>query len=727
MARSDDQITRLKDRIASYFIKAGGVFVLSAMMGIFFFLIWVTYPLFQKVRVENGLTLSKVLVQNFIPDTTGLAAIATDAKHGVFLINLRQGSIISRSTKAPKLPWISVTPTNATGQILVVDSNRTIHIGTLKILKPRADMDPAKWIIEDQWIQGPRLPQEIQQVFDFSTSISYGLIESLNYTIATRSNRGVRFITFSVPADSMMGEQSTAQDILLPLDAMVRHGLFSDDGSRFFIVTQDGRLQVYSLSEGTRLLSEKKFDEPVQTISFLLGDRTLLVGGQRGSVSAVQWVRVKSPTGKEEYILDEYHQYPSLGRPILGFASSPKDKRFLVWTENDSYLAHATSEKVLWLKAKIESGYFLPNGKGLWIQSGSDLKELTIDDKHPDITVGTLTKPIQYEGYTAKEYVWQSSSATDDSEPKYSLIPLIFGTLKGTLYALIFAIPIAVLGAIYTSQFASLRWRNIIKPSIEMMAALPSVVLGFIGGLVIAPYFQKMSVSVFILLPVFLVVFLALIPLWLVVPATRRRRLSSGAEFLWCIPVLITAYFVSIELTPLIETRYFSGNFVQHLLTNYDLKFDQRNSLVLGFVLGFAVIPLIYTISEDALSSVPKSLTSASLACGASQWQTAWRVVLPTASPGIFSGIMIGVGRAVGETMIVLMATGNTPIMDWSGFNGLRSLAANIAVEMPEAPLLGTHYRVLFLSALLLFIFTFILNTLAEVVSSNLRRKYESL
>lgn len=285
-------------------------------------------PLFKKVRVENGLTLSKVLVQNFIPDTTGLAAIATDAKHGVFLINLRQGSIISRSTKAPKLPWISVTPTNAAGQMLVVDSNRTIHIGTLKILKPRADMDPEKWIIEDQWIQGPRLSREIQQVFDFSASISYGLIESLNYTIATRSNRGVRFITFSVPADSMMGEQSTVQDILLPLDAMVRHGLFSDDGSRFFIVTQDGRLQVYSLSEGTQLLSEKKFDEPVQTISFLLGDRTLLVGGQRGSVSAVQWVRVKSRTGKEEYILDEYHRYPSLGRPILGFASSPRIKDF---------------------------------------------------------------------------------------------------------------------------------------------------------------------------------------------------------------------------------------------------------------------------------------------------------------------------------------------------------------------------------------------------------------
>ncbi|HOD33638.1 MAG TPA: ABC transporter permease subunit, partial [Holophaga sp.] len=132
------------------------------------------------------------------------------------------------------------------------------------------------------------------------------------------------------------------------------------------------------------------------------------------------------------------------------------------------------------------------------------------------------------------------------------------------------------------------------------------------------------------------------------------------------------------------------------------------------------------TISEDALSSVPKALSSASLACGASPWQTAWRVVLPTASPGIFSAIMVGFGRAIGETMIVLMATGNTPVMDWSPFNGMRTLAANIAVETPEAPVHGTLYRVLFLTALLLFALTFLLNTLAELIRQHLRKRYES-
>jgi phosphate transport system permease protein len=155
--------------------------------------------------------------------------------------------------------------------------------------------------------------------------------------------------------------------------------------------------------------------------------------------------------------------------------------------------------------------------------------------------------------------------------------------------------------------------------------------------------------------------------------------------------------------------------------------YDQRNSIVVGLAMGFAVIPIIFTISEDAFSSVPQHLTAASLALGASRWQTATRVVLPTASPGIFSAIMIGFGRAVGETMIVLMATGNTPLMDANIFSGFRALSANIAVELPEAPEGGTLFRVLFLAAFLLFCLTFVVNTVAELVRLRLRRKYRYL
>jgi phosphate transport system permease protein len=153
----------------------------------------------------------------------------------------------------------------------------------------------------------------------------------------------------------------------------------------------------------------------------------------------------------------------------------------------------------------------------------------------------------------------------------------------------------------------------------------------------------------------------------------------------------------------------------------------QRNTLVVGFAMGFAVIPIIYTIAEDAMSAVPSHLRAASLACGATPWQTAISVVVPTAMSGIFAAVMIGMGRAVGETMIVVMAAGNTPILDWNLFNGLRALSANIAVELPEAVKDGSLYRMLFLSALLLFAMTFVVNTVAELVRLRFRKRAAEL
>ena len=175
------------------------------------------------------------------------------------------------------------------------------------------------------------------------------------------------------------------------------------------------------------------------------------------------------------------------------------------------------------------------------------------------------------------------------------------------------------------------------------------------------------------------------------------------------------------------ERGFFSGDFRLWLTSAMNVVYDQRNCLVVGLAMGFAVIPIIFTIAEDSFSSVPQHLTAASLALGASRWQTAIGVVLPTASPGIFSAIMIGFGRAVGETMIVLMATGNTPVLDWSIFNGMRTLSANIAVEIPEAPYGGTLYRTLFLAGLVLFIMTFLVNTIAELVRQRLRERYRAI
>jgi phosphate transport system permease protein len=184
---------------------------------------------------------------------------------------------------------------------------------------------------------------------------------------------------------------------------------------------------------------------------------------------------------------------------------------------------------------------------------------------------------------------------------------------------------------------------------------------------------------------------------------------------------------LAMQSGPWLEALIFGGDSRDWFRRVLGLDYDQRNALVVGIIMGLAVIPTIFAIAEDAVYSVPGHLVRGSLALGATRWQTLVRVVLLTASPGIFSAVMIGMGRAVGETMIVLMATGNTPLMDFNIFEGMRTFAANIAVELPESEVGSSHYRLLFLTALVLFVFTFVLNSIAELVRQHLRGRYGNL
>jgi phosphate transport system permease protein len=359
------------------------------------------------------------------------------------------------------------------------------------------------------------------------------------------------------------------------------------------------------------------------------------------------------------------------------------------------------------------------------LSESGQISSWKLDIPHPEISLKTLFGKVWYEGYPEPTYSWQSSAGTNDYEPKLSLTPLIFGTLKGTFYAMLFAVPLAIFGAIYTSQFARPKFKGVVKPAVEVMAAVPTVIIGFLAALWLAPLIERSLGSLFlslILVPAALMISIAV---WqLARKIEPLKRAERGFEFLAIAPVLILAVAIAVAFGPGLENWLFDGNLKQWLFNEAGIRYDPRNCIIIAFAMGFAVIPIIFTISEDALSNVPPSLKAASLALGASRWQTVWRVILPSASPGIFAGTMIGFGRAVGETMIVLMATGNTAIMDLSIFNGMRPLSANIAVEIPEAPVDGSLYRTLFLSAVILFVMTFIVNTVAEIVRQRLRAKY---
>jgi len=510
----------------------------------------------------------------------------------------------------------------------------------------------------------------------------------------------------------------------LPEVQEVSRAIWSADGTHLWMGTRKGDLHFVDLEGSPALLGSLSLGEPITALGFVLGQNSLLVGGERGSISACQALK------KEDgFHLQWFHRFQSLQGAVQGFKASQRDKRFLSWSTSQMAVDHLTTESRLFsvLSTGITHGALSPRGEFIYGSTdGGEVRSWSLDVPHPEVSAKVLWGKVHYEGYEKPEQVWQSSGGTDDFEPKLSLMPLVFGTLKGTLFAMLFALPLAIFGALYTSQFAHPRLKNIIKPAVEIMAALPSVVLGFLAGLVLAPLLERAAIHV-VLMPFFALLAACIVaPLWTRMPKAFRLGWGQGREALWLIPAICIGFGLCIVLAPSFERAFLGGDFRAWLLARHGVTYDQRNAIVVGFAMGFAVIPIIFSVSEDALSSVPRSLASASLACGASPWQTAWRVILPTASPGIFSAVMVGLGRAIGETMIVLMATGNTPLMDWSPFNGMRTLAANIAVEAPEAPVHGTLYRVLFLTALLLFALTFILNTGAEIIRQHLRKRYET-
>jgi phosphate transport system permease protein len=503
-------------------------------------------------------------------------------------------------------------------------------------------------------------------------------------------------------------------------------------GESLFAGTDSGSLLRWDISRSDGgVLTDNVVASPdglaVTALTMVFGDESVAVGDAGGRLAS--WSLVWSGDGAQRIKkLRKIHQLAAHKTAVTIITASRRSKTLVSFdTQGMVHYDHMTSENHL-LKAGPDLTLFAISGNDQSLVGLDHERNLVVWDvknPHPEVNLKTLFGKVWYESYPQPEYVWQSSAGNDDFESKFSIMPLLFGTIKGTVYAMLFAVPLAIFGAVYTSQLTSYAFKKNIKPMIEIMASVPSVVIGFLIALWLGPLIERLFLAMIffgLLLPVVLMVMMIVMQPYYKTPALQNR--CNGYEFLLLVPVIALTAAAASWLAPGVEGLFFDGNFLQWLYNDLGIRYDQRNSIIIAFGLGIAVIPLIFSITEDAISTIPTSLTAASLALGASRWQTIWWVVLPSASPGIFAAIMIGFGRAVGETMIVLMATGNTPIMDWSIFNGMRTLSANIAVEIPEAPFNGTLYRILFLCATLLFALTFVLNTGAEVIRERLRKKY---
>jgi phosphate transport system permease protein len=732
----------LADRWASRGVVLGGVTVIASILAILVVIVAEVYPLFRpatatpvEVRRSSG-AVGLVPGAPLGVDEYREIAYQVTAAGLVELLALRSDSLLA-PVPIPGLGGASVTAVAATANgsryLLGTSDGRVIPFAmTFEIAYPGgtrtvtpspefgtpARLDPGH----------PRPLQRLAFAEPADGPRIAGQVGPRDLAILTATERR-----------SLVGEttrEESRERLLLEAVGEITALALDQRGDNLFVGTSRGELVRYDIRDPAaprraELLAATTVPEaPVTALGLLIGDRTLVVGDQVGGVTS--WQVVAPPTGGPAR-LARVHTFAPHEHPVVAISASRRDKGFVTAdASGDVRLRYGTTGTTLLALAARGAGLqavaMAPKADGLLaLGADGELSEWHIHNPHPEITLRALFGKVWYEGYSAPAHVWQSTGGTDDFEAKFSLTPLIFGTIKGTLYALLFAVPLALLAALYVSEFMDPTLRAYLKPVVEIMAAMPSVVLGFLAGLWLAPIVERVVPGLFVAPLVVPACILVALVLWRRLPGGIRRRLRPGTELVLLVPVVAAGLWLAFGLGGVLERSLLGGDYRGWLLSALGLTYDQRNSLVVGIAMGFAVIPIIFTIAEDSLSNVPPHLRAGSLALGATRWQTAVRIVLPTASPGIFSAIMIGFGRAVGETMIVLMATGNTPVLDWSIFNGFRALSANIAVELPEAPEGGSLFRVLFLAAFLLFCLTFLVNTAAEMVRLRLRRRYRYL
>lgn len=845
---------RAAEVISKLVITAGGLFTIVAVLTVCVFLILTILPLFKSAKIGHELQTSMALPPSallyFKVDEYQTTACAMFADGEVRLYCLEDGSVLDSARPFEDAEVCAVSSLGKDDGVAIGFADGSLRIGKLgfvsSFVKDEDLNESLRELVPGKAVKfGKGLvtltPQGLYRLAildaEFGDAIPSGSaarVVHVDYTtgpagpvFCALTDDGVLYVKTRklIRKNEVTGEEVykiTGGKLQLPSrepDALPQFLLLSGLGDSAYAAWTDGELLRIRTSNLDRLqvVEELNLLEDSQAkltaFQFLNGKTTLMAGDSLGRLRAWFTTHATVARGDDGLSLTMAHTLPAADSPVVSLSPSSRTRMLAAGYADGTMRAFQVTTEQLLAQSRTEDAKPLdhiimaPGDDGILAINTQGLSRWSFNPAYPEVTMRTLFLPVWYEGAARPENVWQSSGGEDAFEPKFGMMPLIFGTCKATLYAMLMGVPLALLAAVYTSEFMHPRVRAIVKPSIELMASLPSVVLGFLAGLIFAPFVESHLTAALAVLLTMPLSFVIGGHLWQLLPESRRIVLGRWRLLFicFCLPVgivsalvvgpvvekllfrdpsgtpnfrgwlernwgsavsgwvvlllpvcaAIIVFFIANSVNPRLDTfsRFWSrrrnawlalAKFLVGALATLLLSFClaqglaafgldprgslvgtyvQKNSLVVGFAMGFAIIPIIYTIADDALSAVPAHLRSASLGCGATTWQTAIRVVVPTAASGLFSAVMIGLGRAVGETMIVLMAAGGTPIMELNIFNGFRTLSANLATEIMGPPEGSTHYRVLFVAALLLFGMTFFVNTLAEAVRLRFRKR----
>ncbi|TRX73426.1 ABC transporter permease subunit [Pseudomonas mangiferae] len=730
------RLRAFKDRLTRWYVSIGGLAVLGTITLIFFYLAHVVLPIFQGAELKARAPMQPAWLASeeqpllLAIEEQNQVAMRLDRLGHLQFFATKDGTALQR-LQLPIPEGASIVsvaedqPGSHRALVGLSDGTALAFQVSYKVTYP----DNHKTITPELAYPLGETPVQLDPRGRPLEHVALSL-DGSSLFVGGATGSELHALSLEKQSNLLTGEGTLEQTRLeLPQIAEPIHALLVDPRQQWlYVINGSATADVFDLRR-KRLNGRYSLldgDARVTAASPLLGGISLMIGDSTGGIR--QWFMVRDKHGKS--VLTPIRDFRLGDAPITQILPEERRKGFLALDEKGALgIFHSTAHRTLLTQPVLDGagiGALSPRANRLLLERDGQLLPLVIRNPHPEISWSALWGKVWYESYDEPRYIWQSTSANGDFEPKLSLSPLTFGTLKAAFYAMLMATPLAIAAAIYTAYFMAPRMRRKVKPVIELMEALPTVILGFFAGLFLAPYVEGHLPGIFSLLLLMPVGILLAAYLWSRLPESVRLRVPDGWEAALLIPAILLVGAFALSMSGHLENAFFGGD-MRIWLHDHGVPFDQRNALVVGLAMGFAVIPNIFSIAEDAVFSVPRSLTFGSLALGATPWQTLTRVVLLTASPGIFSALMIGMGRAVGETMIVLMATGNTPIMDINIFEGLRTLAANVAVEMPESEVGSSHYRVLFLAALVLLSFTFVMNTLAELIRTRLRKKYASL